>query len=113
HRRCTADEVRGEAAGDHDDVKIIGPDLLGTLVRLRRVAELAGVGLARFGADESDLAAGFLQAVKGVPDLHLLVLLLDKDRGALALEFAHDVRADDLNQSSVSFIPCSKLTLGE
>src|SRR6266511_3838121 len=74
-------------AGVHD-VVLDGEEAgrLDALVGLRRVAELAGIGLAGLGADECDLAAGLTQAVDRIPDLHFLVLLLDEDSGALALE---------------------------
>ena len=73
--------------GMTSEIEVVGADVAGRLVALDRIAELAGIGLPGLGADQRHLAAGLAQAIDRIPDLHLLILLLDQDRGALALQF--------------------------
>ena len=73
--------------GMTSEVEVGGGHVAGGLVALGGVAELAGVGLAGLGADQRHLAAGLAQAIDRIPDLHLLILLLDQDRRPLALQF--------------------------
>ncbi len=54
------------------------------------IAELARIGLPGFGPDQRHLAAGLAQAINGIPDFHFLILLLDQDGGAFALQFHID-----------------------
>src|SRR5207237_2497889 len=78
-------------------------NFLGRLVALGRVAELARIRHARFRADERDFAAGFLEAVVGIPNFKLLVLLLDENGGAFVVQvhggpFDVTIRAREMAQ---------------
>ena len=92
HRRMPAHVVGRVAAGDDDRVEVRRLDLAGGHVGLGRVAVLGGVGLARLGADDLDVAAGLAEPHDRVPELEVFVEFLDQDGHALAFHVAHDDR---------------------
>src|SRR5512135_953435 len=90
HHRLVPPHVVGRvAAGDNDRVEIVGLDLIGGDVRLGRVAVLRGVRLARARADDLDVAARLAEPEDRVPELQVLVELLDEDGDALASQVIH------------------------
>ena len=64
---------------------------LGRDVGLGGVAVLGRVGLSGLGSDDLDVAAGLAEPQDRVPELEVLVELLDQDGHALALQVAHHV----------------------
>ena len=64
--------------------KSAGLDVARRGVGLGRVAVLRGVGLARLRADDLDVAAGLAEPEDRIPELQVLVELLDEDGDALA-----------------------------
>ena len=79
------------AAGNDDDIEILGTDILGRLVAPDRVSQLAGIGLAGFRSDDRYFAPGFFETVDGIPHLHLLVHLLDQNGGSFSLQFHREL----------------------
>ena len=80
------------AAGDDDRVEVGRLDLAGGDVGLGGVSVLGGVGLAGLGADDLDVAAGLAEPQDRIPELQVLVKLLDENGHALAFGTAHGCR---------------------
>src|SRR5207245_1557644 len=63
----TPQEVRREAAGNNDDVEIVGLHILSRFIRFGRVAELARILFARFRSHQGYLATGLAETINRIP----------------------------------------------
>ena len=75
--RMAADVVRRITAGHHYAIEIGRSGVFIGKLALHRVAQLAGVGLAPFGAHRDYGSSGLLEAEQRIPDFHFLVHLVD------------------------------------
>ena len=76
---------------NNDGVELVGFDLAGRDVRLRGISVFGQVGLPALRADDLHVAARFAQAKDRIPELEILVELLDEHRDATTSHVFHVV----------------------
>ena len=89
-RSVAADVIRSVSSGNHDTVEVRCPQFVVRFPGFDRVAQFAGIGLARFGADNHNFSAGLLKAEIRVPDFHLLVHDVHQNSDSFPFEFHDD-----------------------
>jgi len=86
-----ANKIGRKATGGDDAIEFAGLRLIPADIGSAGITDLAGINLTGYGAYGHDMRAGFPQAVEGIPDLHFLVLLVDKDCDSAALEVHREI----------------------